>query len=266
MGPPGDGRPVSTHPAAQSGNHPGDVTTSAGPARPGGPWWHQARRAGGASAGGPKLPGHASLSATDIDRCGATDIGRCRDNRESIVNRVLRNQTRRHFAVILLVLAGLLGAAGCVNVPTTGPIERVEGQQPACQNCVNVVVAPPAPGDEPRQIVEGFLRATSNYQPNYSVAKQFLTRMAAETWSPDEGVSIYQGSVSATGETTVKLDGRFVGSLVKDRTYKALDHEMNVEYNLRQEDGEWRIENPPPGLFVTEFSFDSFYRPYDLYF
>ena len=171
----------------------------------------------------------------------------------------------RSLAAIIIV-ASLLGAAGCVNVPTTGPIERVEGQQPACQNCVNVEVAPPNPGDEPRQIVEGFLRATSNYQPNYSVAKQFLTRMAAETWSPDEGVSIYQGSVSATGETTVMLDGRFVGSLEEDRTYKALDHEMNFGFNLRQEDGEWRIENPPPGLFVTEFSFDSFYRSYDLYF
>ena len=52
-------------------------------------------------------------------------------------------------------------------MPTTGPIERVEGQSETCQNCINVEVAPPAAGDDPRQIVEGFLQANSNYQPNY---------------------------------------------------------------------------------------------------
>ena len=95
-------------------------------------------------------------------------------------------RAQRHLASILVAIVSLLGAAGCVSVPISGPIEKVEGQQPPCQNCVNVEVAPPAVGDEPRQIVEGYLRATSNYQPNYSVAKQFLTRMAAEKWSPEQ--------------------------------------------------------------------------------
>ena len=35
---------------------------------------------------------------------------------------------------------------------------------------------------------------------------------------------------------------------------------------MRQENGEWRIDNPPPGLMVAEFSFKSFYQTYDLYF
>jgi Lipoprotein LpqB beta-propeller domain/Sporulation and spore germination len=177
------------------------------------------------------------------------------------------NWTRRHLAVIVIAFASLLGAAGCVNVPTTGPIEKVEGEQPACQNCVNVEVAPPAPGLDPKQIVEGYLRATSNYQPNYSVAKQFLTRMTAEKWSPEEGVSIYQGLVSATGPTTVNLSGRLVGTLAKDRTYTAEDHNLSVDFGLVQEKGEWRINKlPRPGLMVAEFSFTSFYQAYDLYF
>src|SRR5215210_7368713 len=95
----------------------------------------------------------------------------------------------RHFAVIAVILSSLLTAAGCVSVPTSGPIEPVEGQQPPC-NCVNVQVKPPAPGAKPSEIVEGYVRATSNYQPNYSVAKQFLTRMSAEKWSPTDEVSI----------------------------------------------------------------------------
>jgi len=176
------------------------------------------------------------------------------------------NRAQRHCAVILIVLASLLGAAGCVNIPTSGPIDKVEGQRPGCQNCVNVEVAPPGPGDKPRQIVEGYLRATSHYQPNYSVAKQFLTRMAAEKWSPEVGASIYRGSVSATGETTVKLSARLVGSLDKDRKYTARDQAFNVDFGLLQENGEWRIDKLPAGLMVAEFLFTSFYQPYDLYF
>ncbi len=176
------------------------------------------------------------------------------------------NRAQRHCAVILVILASLLGAAGCVNIPTSGPIEQVEGQRPGCQNCVNVEVAPPDPGAKPRQIVEGYLRATSHYQPNYSVAKQFLTRMAAERWSPETGASIYRGSVSATGEDTIKLSGRLVGSLDKDRKYTAHDQPFDAGFRLVKENGEWRIDKLQPGLMVAEFLFTSFYQSYDLYF
>jgi hypothetical protein len=110
------------------------------------------------------------------------------------------NWARHRLPAIFIVLAGLLGVGGCVSVPTSGPIEKVEGQQPPCQNCVNVEVKPPLPGDKPKQIVEGFLRANNNYQPNYSVARQFLTPMAAETWSPEAGVTIYDGATSETAQ------------------------------------------------------------------
>jgi hypothetical protein len=167
-----------------------------------------------------------------------------------------------------MLLASVLWTAGCVNVPTSGPIEVVEGQQPPCQNCVNVEVAPPSPGDKPRQIVEGFLRATSYYQPNYSVAKQFLTPMAAEKWSAESGVSIYQGSLKSTvREDVVKLSGTLVGSLEKDRTYNVRNGILDRDFGLVQDEhGEWRIDTAPPGLWVSKDSFKFFYQSYDLYF
>jgi Lipoprotein LpqB beta-propeller domain/Sporulation and spore germination len=90
--------------------------------------------------------------------------------------------------------------------------------------------------------------------------------MAAEKWSSEGPVSIYRGSVIATGMTTVKLEGRLVGSLAPDRTYTAVDQPLNWKFELLQEDGEWRIDKPPPGLMVAEYSFKSFYQTYDLYF
>ncbi|HEV2930471.1 MAG TPA: LpqB family beta-propeller domain-containing protein [Propionibacteriaceae bacterium] len=165
-------------------------------------------------------------------------------------------------AMAVLMLAML---TGCVQVPTAGPIERVEGQQEACQSCVNVEVAPPAAGDDQRQIVEAYLRATSNYQPNYSVARQFLTKAAAERWSPEDGVSIYRGSPAVSDET-VRLEGRLVGSLAPDRTYTAQDKQLSVDFHLVREDGEWRIDKPPDGLMVAEYSFNRFYQAFQVYF
>ncbi len=173
---------------------------------------------------------------------------------------------QRRFGAVLIAIASLLVVAGCVSVPTSGPIDKVEGQQPPCQNCVNVEVAPPDPGDKPLEIVKGYLLATSNYQPNYSTARQFLTRTAAEKWSPAGEVFIYKGSPVARGDV-VTFKGHLVGSLAPDRTYLARDHAFkNWNFDMRQENGEWRIGNPPPGLMVEEFFFNSFYQTYDLYF
>jgi hypothetical protein len=179
--------------------------------------------------------------------------------------------TRRRLAAIVLALACLLAAAGCVSVPTSGPIETVGGQQPGCQNCLNVEVALPAPGAKPKEIVEGYLRATSNYQPNYSVAKQFLTKMTAEKWSPEGEVTIYiERSVTATTKKpdVVRLEGRHVGSLGADRTFTAHDEEMSIDFGLaKDENGEWRINRlPKAGLMVNKVYFESFYQNYNLYF
>lgn len=175
------------------------------------------------------------------------------------MTRVLRRRLVAGLVPLLLVLAG------CVNVPTSGPVERVEGQQPTCQNCVNVEVAPPAPGDNPQTIVEGYLLANANFQPNYSVARQFLTHSAAQRWSADQGLTIYTGGPKGDG-AAVKLVGRFVGALARDRTFSPRDQKLNIDFKLVREDGEWRISAPPPGLLVTKFAFDKFYERYNLYF
>jgi hypothetical protein len=175
-----------------------------------------------------------------------------------------RGRTRWGSGLLAALAAGLL--AGCVNVPTVGPVERVEGSAQGCQNCVDIQVAPPAPGDEPKQIVDGYLRATSNYQANYAVARQFLTADAGERWSPEDGALIYRGLPKAGGVDQVTFDGRLLGSLAADRTYTARDEPLRHDFGLRRENGEWRIDNPPPGLMVSDFSFTSSYQAYDLFF
>lgn len=171
----------------------------------------------------------------------------------------------RRTLALLLVLA-LAGLAGCVSIPTSGPVEQVEGQQPACQSCVNVEVAPPTPGASATEVVEGFLRANANYQPGYAVARQFLTESAAASWSTEQGVTIYRGSTVQEADDAVRLTGTFVGSLDGNRTFRTIDEELKFTFRLERQRGEWRIANQLSGLFVRDSSFEALYRSYDLYF
>lgn len=173
---------------------------------------------------------------------------------------------RARCAVGALLAALLLGLAGCVDVPTSGPIEKVGGQQPACENCVNVEVSPPAPGTDPQTIVLNYLRANANYQPNYAVAKQYLTQAAAAKWSPDVGVTIYDGSTKEGDRDQIILSGEQVGFLDAYQTYNAQPIKLETKFDLELEGGEWRINTPPPGLFVAQSAFKDLYKPYNLYF
>ena len=143
----------------------------------------------------------------------------------------LRARSRVRAAALgpLLVVALLL--AGCVTVPTSGRIERLEGQQQSCQNCVTVEVAPPSPGDDPQQIVDGFLRANANYQPTYQVARQYLTRESAQSWKPDAKVTVYDGT-TAVADDQVTLRGREVGVVASDRAYSASGKTLTLPFTL----------------------------------
>ena len=169
-------------------------------------------------------------------------------------------------SLLLGLVLALAGLSGCVQIPTAGPIERVPGQAEGCENCINVEVAPPATGAEPRDVVDGYLRATSNYQPNYSTARQFLTARAAESWHPEEGVSIYDRRSLAVMEGNVRLRGQLVGQIGLDRTYTARDKPSNWDFKLKQENGEWRIDNPPQGLMVEDLFFSRFYSAYSVFY
>ena len=53
---------------------------------------------------------------------------------------------------------------------------------------------------------------------------------------------------------------------ITDRTYTVRNEDLDYNFVLSDENGHWRIDNPPPGLWVSEVSFKFFYQSYDLYF
>lgn len=178
----------------------------------------------------------------------------------------MTGRSTRAGSILLLVLISIAALlAGCVSVPTQGPVEKAGGEPPQCSECVDIDVAPPSDGDEPKQVVDGYLRAMSNYQPNYGVARQYLSRESADTWVPEEGTSVYLGLTTTFGDKVV-LEGRLTGILDSNRSYTARDEQLRVDFGLVQEDGQWRISSPPQGLLVAQYSFNRFYQPFNVFF
>ncbi len=162
---------------------------------------------------------------------------------EPIVRRARRPSRGDHDPL----LASLLGAAGCVSVPTSGPIEKVEGQQQGCQNCVNVEVAPPAAGRRAEADRRGLPPR------DVELPAELLRGQAVpdpdgrrEVEPRGRGLDLSGLTDRESAQATVRLKGRLVGSLGPDRTYTAQDQELRVDFGWSKENGEWRINNPPP--------------------
>lgn len=166
-------------------------------------------------------------------------------------------------ALLALVLAALVG---CTELPTSGPVDPVDGPTPNCRGCLNVDPADPRPGDDPKTIVDGFLQAMASYEPTYATARKYLTRQASDRWDPDVGTTIYSGQLSSTSPTSIVLDGRLVGVLGPDRIFTVRDQRLRLSFVLEKQEGEWRIKEPPRGLMVPKSTFDTFYRSYNVYF
>lgn len=171
---------------------------------------------------------------------------------------------------VLLVLAMVL--AGCTGIPTSGPVEEVnpsavDGGAPA----VDIEPAEPVPGGDPDAILAGFLTAVLSSNPNrYTVARDYLTPQAAENWDPSSGVTVYSsdGTASIVTDKSAVLKVPVIGRIDTDGHYTAVadsafSHNFDME---RDSDGQWRINNPGTGIFVSQDGFQRSYRAVPVYF
>jgi len=168
-------------------------------------------------------------------------------------------------------LAVLLVLGGCATVPTSGPVEHHTPQATGVNSGVDVDPLPPADGASQLLVVEGFLHAMSTYQPNYGVARQYLTEAASRTWKPESGVQVYaDGAPPTETETSVVLSARVTGRLDAAGSYSPVGSDAappKQDFGLVQNDAkQWRISNPPSGLLVSRYAFTTGFVAVSLYF
>lgn len=175
---------------------------------------------------------------------------------------------RRRYAGLWLVLC--FAVTGCVNLPTSGPVETAEGSgDQVLERAADIDARPPQKGASPAQVAVGFLDAMTAWPIQTSIAKEFLTSDAADRWDPDAGTIVYSdyspptesdGGVRISLTSADRLDGSggWRGPLTAA--------ELSLDLQVVREDGEFRIANPPNALVVPTAWFQQRFRQVSLYF
>jgi hypothetical protein len=158
--------------------------------------------------------------------------------------------------------------AGCVSLPDEGPVVETEASGRGAQtDAMNINPRGPAPGQSPSEVVKGFLDAMQATPIRTTVARQFLTRQARDTWTPNETITYATAAlpggpnpvtVALSGADRLDARGAWQGSLPATRS--------TFTIRMVQENGAWRISDPPDALIVPESWFEQRFRQVSLYF
>jgi len=185
-----------------------------------------------------------------------------------------RGRTAGLVAVIMVTAASTL-LAGCSGIPSTSAAVDVTQ---IGDRIDQVAPEAPRPGQQPDQIVRGFIAATARTDldtaagSGFAAARQYLTPDAADAWQgPALPVVVlgegYRTEVDPSEKKAVKVSGTTYGTLDADRAFHAVAAAPYTRVlHLAQVDGQWRISDPPPELLLTSGDFSTAFRQRVLYF
>jgi hypothetical protein len=191
-------------------------------------------------------------------------------------------------AVAAAGVAALLLCA-CATVSDSGPVQAgkvaltVGGQNPGY---LQLIPVPPKPGWTAVQVVEGFLAACASFANHHAVAREYLDPAKRRTWNPGWAVTVVgapkvgpsvnlaphsgapysqEQQVNVTGEKLATLTdtGQYRGNTGQHRGAAG---SSTYSFRLFKIAGQWRIDNPPGRLLLTDSDFKRVYAPRNLYY
>ena len=177
---------------------------------------------------------------------------------------------RRSAARALRTAGAVLAAsllAGCVQMPTSGPVEESEGTG-VTEDVPGISFdpRPPQKGQATSEIVDGFFEAMTATPVSARVARQFLSREAAEAWVPEQQIITYSELGDATAGTSVRVPLTDVNLYDARGAWQRTRAGATLSIGLVKEDGEGRIDEVPDALIVPESWFDDWYERASLYY
>ena len=187
----------------------------------------------------------------------------------------MRVRLRRSSVRTLGAMALGMVLAGCATMPDNGtPAPDSSSQDANTQDTRLVVVAvPPQAGEDPADLLTGFLDDLVSDEPDYTTAKEYLADPGA--WNPGAQVTVLdeitQGRPSgsmASGRITFTISGRVEATLDSRQGYLPGDNRLVHEQFafVRNAKGRWLITGLPPGLVIRQGDFQRLYESANLYF
>ncbi len=179
--------------------------------------------------------------------------------------------TRRGRRAVPVSVMGVLvlGLAGCATLPSSSSPQVIGTFGPSSSD---LSVPTPVPDQEPDLLVRDFLKAAAVADQRHAAARQFLTTSAAESWDDSESTMIVlRADLSAEGgrtrgRATYTLRAEKVGSLDPGGIFRDDGGQLEVTIGLTRENGQWRIDELPPGVIIERTEFFSMYAQRDLFF
>ena len=208
------------------------------------------------------------------------------------------SRARRRLLALLAAVAAALAVTGCVSMPSAGPVLSYPvTQETGVQNGQNMqfIVQPPSDGENPQQVVNGFLLAAAAFGNQAQVARQYLTPDESRKWNPSWSADVYQtkpsvgdpvyqpaapqqgATVGKAGKhgpkaATVAVSGKIQAILSsRDGTYAVpsapgSNGSVPLQFTLVNTGGQWRISGAPSELLLTQTQFADDYELRNLYF
>lgn len=165
-------------------------------------------------------------------------------------------------AVITLVVSGCASLPDSSSPQAVGTIDR----GPATTE-----VAAPVPGREPDLLLRDFLQASTDPSNRHLAARQFLTSGMSDRWDDMTSATIVDKVDLLAEDRTGNRAGflvraNIVGYLEQGGLYQAADGDLEANFVLVRKDGEWRIDEMPPGVIMDKSRFLNSYQRRSLYF
>ncbi|GAA1849465.1 LpqB family beta-propeller domain-containing protein [Brevibacterium marinum] len=185
-----------------------------------------------------------------------------------------RSGKGRH--MLILAVCASLALTACSSIPTKSPVGHIEAGSGDPGASSARIPDGPEPGDSVGEIVRGFLAAGAGTGNNFSVAKSFLTEAEAQEWNPQESVSLLPNDTDldslnyevTSDQKTLTMSAPVVGLVNSSGIFNSTKPgtQSNMEFSLRQENGEWRIASAPDGLLISQTEFRTIFLNYSLEF
>ena len=172
-------------------------------------------------------------------------------------------------ASVLMACATGLVAAGCATLPSSSSPQVIDTFSPSA---TELSVPTPVPDQEPDLLVRDFLKAAAMADQRHAAARQFLTPEAAQKWDDSaQTVIVLRADLSAEGSREADraeytLRAEKVGSLDPGGIFREDVGQLEETIGLTRTDGQWRIDELPPGVIIEKSEFFSTYAQRDLFF
>lgn len=186
---------------------------------------------------------------------------------------------RRALATTAAAVAAALVLAGCTGLPTNGYVQP-GAQVGTADSAPRWLFSPDGPTEDarPEDIVLGFLAAAESPVDDWGTAREFLLDSEAEDWDPSASVTIdslndraigeFASSGAESGSGTIDVTLTPTGVVNGQGEYgAAAGTPVTLGFELaRDEDGQWRIAEAPPGIVVQSGNFPLIFEPRELFF